>query len=137
MVGTKVVALFSLWLPVLLTITELLAIGGLDGWEYFFIALTWPAAMPLTAAIALLYRQAPFCAGVVAVVLSGVVASQFLWTGVLTVALGAGYWQSGPPDFADIAVGTGRVVVTAVVPSLPAWAMVGVIAWLRRIGRLG
>ena len=105
--------------------------------EYLFIALSWPAAVPLVFSLALLYRQAPFFAGVASVCLTGVVASKFLWTGLLSVALGADYWQSSPPGFIDVVMGAVRLVGIAVVPSLPVYAAVGAIAWFRRRGRIG
>ena len=75
--GIKRVALYSLWLPTLLGVLELLASPGLQGLEYFFILLTWPAAIPLTVAISLLHRQTPFCAGVSATILSGATVSSY------------------------------------------------------------
>ena len=73
--GIKRVALYFLWVSIFLVVLELLANAGLQGLEYFFILLTWPAAIPLTVAISLLHRQTPFCAGVCATNLSGATVS--------------------------------------------------------------
>ena len=132
--GIKRVALYSLWLPILLVVLELLASPGLQGLEYFFILLTWLAAIPLTVAITLLHRQTPFCAGVSATILSGATVSSYLWTGVLSVALGMDYWQNGDPSFPEIVIGGFRIVVITVTPSLPAFVMLGAVTWLRRTG---
>ena len=128
------VALCSLWLPIFLIFVELLGHGGLQALEYLFVALAWPAAVPFTVSVALFYRQVPFLAGVAAVCLSGMIASEFLWTGILGVALGTDYWQSGSPSFTDIFMGVVRVVGTVVVPSLPVYLIVGLLIWLRHKG---
>ncbi len=131
------VALCSLWLPFFLMVVEILGYGGLHGLEYFFIALSWPATVPLIFSLALLYRQAPFFSGVASVCLVGVVASEFLWTGLLGFTLGTNYWQSGSRGFFDVVMGVVRLVGICVVPSLPVYAGAGATAWLRRRGWIG
>ena len=132
--GIKRVALYSLWVPIFLVVWELLANADLQGLEYFFILLTCSAAIPLTVAISLLHRQTPFCAGVCATILSGATVSPYVWTGVLSFALGMDYWQNSAPSFPEIVIGGLRIVVITVTPSLPALVILGAVTWLRRTG---
>ena len=105
--------IFSLWLPVLVLAASFVRLGfeapadgpGLIG-ALMLIALTWPAAIPLTLATRLINRRAPVLSYVCAVVFG----------------LGSAY-------VATIGglLGPVGVVVYPIVASVPAWIVLGVL----------
>ena len=105
--------IFSLWLPVLVLAASFVRFGfgapadgpGLIG-ILMLIALTWPAAIPLTVAIRLINGRAP--------VLSYVCA--------LLLGLGSAYMAT-----VGGLLGPVGVVVYTIVASLPAWIVLGIL----------
>ena len=105
--------IFSLWLPVLVLAAAFVRFGfgpaadgpGLIG-ILMLIALTWPAAIPLTLAVRLINRRAPVLAYVCA----------------LGVGLGSAYMAT-----VGGLLGPVGVVVYTIVASLPAWIVLGIL----------
>ena len=105
--------IFSLWLPVLVLATSFVRLGfeapadgpGLIG-VLMLIALTWPAAIPMTLAIRLINRRAPVLSYVCAVVF-GLGSAYMVTIGGLLGPVG--------------------VVVYTIVASVPAWIVLGIL----------
>ena len=110
--------LYSLWLPILVVAIAVVRFGfqfvlsGPDLNQFLVLfALAWPAAVPLTLAVRLVHRRSPVLAIVCALVLGPVALAGAIMGGLL-----------GP-------VG---VVGYPVVASLPAWALLGILALTQR-----
>ena len=105
--------IYSLWLPILVLAASLVRFGfeapadgpGLIG-VLMLIALTWPAAIPLTLAVRLINRRAPVLSYVCAVVFG----------------LGSAYMATIGGLFGPVGV-----VVYTMAASVPAWIVLGIL----------
>ena len=113
--------LYSLWLPVLVIVVSFIRFGftaplegpGIMGAAMFLTSvatlfvLAWPAAIPLTLAVRLLHRRSPVLAYLCALILGA--------GSVWAVIMGGLFGPVG-------------VVVYALIMSIPAWALLGIVA---------
>ena len=112
------IVLFSLWLPVLVVAISVVRFGlqfvlsGPELKEFLLLfGLTWPAGVPLTLAVRLLYRRSPVLACICGLILGLAAAAGAIIGGLL-----------GP-------IG---VVAYPVAASLPAWILLGILIIVKR-----